>query len=507
MNENPVNAKQPPIGPTPAEAVLARPPEPENTIAPQAVSPAQQPEATQGHLLLVIGAAAVLLALVVGLLAFLTVERSEKAMSRLLAEKGSALIAAFESVLRSGMRSDAGVRLQILLEELAVSPDIVFAAITMPDGTILAHSKPHRIGDVLRFDDEQLDEKGMKRLAPDKVVRSGIFRMEDQHIFLVYRYLTAGIRDLPEDVPKPVVFLGLDRTPFAITRTQNRHYVAMLAFAILLVGLLCLLALYYSQRERESHQRSVTAEREVLRMTEEMRRHEKLAAMGILAAGVAHEIRNPLSSIKGYATYFGQRFPEDSEDRKAAAVMVQEVNRLNRVITDLIGLSRPSDIQPRLLCLENVAAHVLRLIRQDAEQRGVSVLFRASRHVPKVLVDSERMQQALLNLCLNALDAMPNGGQLTLAVTGGRQRVCLVVRDNGQGIAPSAKTHIFDPYYTTKGQGTGLGLPVVYKIVNAHKGIIGVYSREAGPDGRGETVFHIWLPIPAAPRQGVCNEN
>ena len=444
---------------------------------------------------LALGGSALVLSLVVGLLSIFSVERSEEAMSRLLGEKGSSLIMAFESVLRSGLRSDAGVRLQVLLEEMAVSPDIIFAAVTMPDGTIMAHSKRHRLGDILRFDGHELDEESMRRLDPGLAAQWGIKRMEGQNIFLVYRYLTAGLHDLPPHIPKPVVFLGLDLSPFEITRSQNRNYMAMLATAILLVGLLCLLALYYSQRERESHQRQVRAENEVRRLASEMRRKEKLAAMGTLAAGVAHEIRNPLSSIKGYATYFGQRFPENSEDRKAAEVMVQEVNRLNRVISDLIGLSRPSDIKPRPLCLENIIAHVLRLIEKDAEQRRVTLRFRTSRHVPKIWVDSERMRQALLNICLNALDAMPQGGQLTLALATGRQRVCLIVKDTGTGIQADAMPHIFDPYYTTKGHGTGLGLPMAHKIIEAHHGMIGVYSRPAGPNGHGETFFHLWLPV------------
>lgn len=448
---------------------------------------------------LVLGGAAVVLALMVGLLAFISIERSEAAMARLLAEKGSSLIMAFESILRSGMRSETGVRLQVLLEEMAASPDIIFVAVTMSDGTIVAHSKRFRLGEILQLEGQELDEKRMRDLDPGSAAQWGIMKMEGQRVFVVYRYFTPGLKDIPKGFPMPIIFLGLDVSPFEITRSQNRDYVAMLAAATLLAGLLCLLALYYAQRARESRRRQYKAEGEVRRLEEEVRRKEKLAAVGNLAAGVAHEIRNPLSSIKGYATYFGQRFPEGSDDREAAAVMVREVDRLNRVITDLIGLSRPSDVRPRPVCLENVVAHVMRLIRQDAEQRKVTLEYRTSRRVPNVLVDSERMGQALLNLCLNALDAMPDGGHMTLAIAKGKRRVCLMVRDTGTGIAPPARAHIFDPYFTTKGQGTGQGLAMVHKIVAAHDGEISVYSRPAGEDGRGETIFRVWLPL--APKE------
>ncbi len=451
---------------------------------------------------LVLGGAAVVLALMVGLLAFISIERSEAAMARLLAEKGSSLIMAFESILRSGMRSEAGVRLQVLLEEMAASPDIMFVAVTMPDGTIVAHSKRVRLGEILQLEGRELDEKRMRELAPDAAAQWGIMKVEGQRVFVVYRYFTPGLRDIPKGFPMPIIFLGLDVSPCEITRSQNRDYVAMLAAVTLLVGLLCLLALYYAQRARESRQRQRKAEGEVRRLEEEVRRKEKLAAVGNLAAGVAHEIRNPLSSIKGYATYFGQRFPEGSDDREAAAVMVREVDRLNRVITDLIGLSRPSDVRPRPVCLENVVAHVMRLIRQDAEQRNVRLEYRTSRRVPNVLVDSERMGQALLNLCLNALDAMPDGGRMTLVIAKAKRRVCLMVRDTGKGIDPAAMAHIFDPYFTPKGQGTGLGLAMVHKIVAAHNGEISVYSRLAGEDGHGETIFRLWLPLaPKAPEE------
>ncbi|WMW67309.1 ATP-binding protein [Nitratidesulfovibrio liaohensis] len=220
---------------------------------------------------------------------------------------------------------------------------------------------------------------------------------------------------------------------------------------------------------------------------------------------MAHELRNPLSSIKGYATYFGSRFAEGSEDREAARVMVQEVERLNRVISDLIGLARPSDIAPRPVDAGFLVNHVLRLVRQDAAHRGVAVRVEtpdgtpdkapdeaqdrggvkggatphglAQNALPRALLDPDRFSQALLNVFLNALEAMPSGGELAvrLAPAPGN-RIAVSVRDTGTGIAPEHLATIFDPYFTTKSQGTGLGLAIVHKIVEAHGGEVSLRS-------------------------------
>ncbi|EGY25321.1 his Kinase A domain protein [Desulfovibrio sp. A2] len=265
--------------------------------------------------------------------------------------------------------------------------------------------------------------------------------------------------------------------------------------------------------------------REVRRLQDEVRRREKLAAIGSLAAGVAHELRNPLSSIKGYATYFGSRFAEGSEDREAARVMVQEVERLNRVISDLIGLARPSDIAPRPVDAGFLVRHVLRLVRQDAAHRGVTVRVEPDgmdgpdgvigagpqngveralpqggvpralpqRGVPRALLDPDRFSQALLNVFLNALEAMPHGGELAVrlaAVPG--NRIAVSVRDTGSGIAPEHLATIFDPYFTTKSQGTGLGLAIVHKIVEAHGGEVSLRSAS----GQGTEVTFL---LPAEP--------
>ncbi len=448
-----------------------------------------------------LGSAVLILVLAVALVTYMSIRRSERAMADLLAEKGSSLIMAFESALRTGLRGETGVRLQVLLEEMTRSPDIEFVAVTMPDGTIVAHSERTRLGETLRMQGEEVDEDRMTGLAPGDDVRWTTIRMEGRRVFVVYRNFLLGRENWSKDLPPPTIFLGLDVSPFEITRRQNRSYAIILSVVAFLMGMVCLLAVSFAERARESRRRQFRAEGEVHRLEEEVRRREKLAAIGTLAAGVAHEIRNPLSSIKGFATYFRQRFGDGSEEREAADIMVREVNRLNRVITDLLGLSRPSDVKPRSVCLENIVAHVLRLIRQSAGERHVGLSCRTSRSVPNVFVDVERLGQALLNLCLNALDAMPDGGTLTIAISRARESVCLLVRDTGSGMTPEIMEHIFDPYFTTKGSGTGLGLPLVHKIITAHGGRISVRSRPAVPakDGNGsvggETVFRIWLPL------------
>ena len=442
---------------------------------------------------LLLGGAAFVFVFTITLLAYMGNQRNEASMARLLGEKGSSLIAALEGGLRSGKRSRAGIRLQVLLEEMARSPGIIFVALTMPDGTILAHSDRTRLGEIVHLDGAEMDTARMEALRPNDQAQWGLMYMEDQRAFVVYRQFSLGASSVSASLPMPVIFLGLDVSPFEITRNQNRAYLTMLTVALLLVGLVCLLALYYAERARQWRRGQYRAEGKVRRLEEEVRRAEKLAAIGNLAAGVAHEIRNPLSSIKGYATYFGQRFPEGSADREAAHVMVNEVDRLNRVITDLIGLSRPSDIRPRPVQLEEVLQHTVQLVRHDAEKRGVRIVCRCARRLPAVLADPERIEQVLLNLCLNALDSMPQGGALTLAITRHRQGIYLWVRDNGTGIAPDAMPHIFDPYFTSKAHGTGLGLAMVHKIIEAHHGEIHVESRLAGTARPGKTVFRIWL--------------
>jgi two-component system sensor histidine kinase HydH len=216
---------------------------------------------------------------------------------------------------------------------------------------------------------------------------------------------------------------------------------------------------------------------EVRRLQEAMRRQEKLAAIGGLAAGVAHEIRNPLSSIKGMASYFKEKFETDSEAREAAEVMIQEVDRLNRVISELLDFVRPTDVRLQPTDMDTLLAHSLRLIQQEAATQGIAIQHHPSPQRLMARLDADRFTQALLNLYLNALQAMASGGRLTITSAASEaERARIEIEDTGCGIAPENLNKMFDPYFTTKAKGTGLGLAIAQKIVEAHDGQLTVSS-------------------------------
>ena len=231
--------------------------------------------------------------------------------------------------------------------------------------------------------------------------------------------------------------------------------------------------------------------REIRELQEQVRRSERLASLGRLASGMAHEIRNPLSSIKGFAQYFADKFEEGSEDRSYAAIVIQEVERLNRVITQLLDFARPKEPHLRPYPLSQVLDHPLKLIQADLDKKGIKLTGQPILE-DKVRVDSDQITQAFLNIFLNATESMENGGELRIETflrpeKGG---VEIQISDTGSGIAQEDLPRIFDPFFSTKKKGTGLGLAITAKIIEAHKGEISVESKQ----GKG-TTFRIYLPF------------
>jgi two-component system sensor histidine kinase HydH len=225
---------------------------------------------------------------------------------------------------------------------------------------------------------------------------------------------------------------------------------------------------------------------EILHLRQQLQRGERLGALGNLAAGVAHEVRNPLSSIKGFATFLLGKM-EEGRDAEAAKMLVREVDRLNRVVSGLLEFARPDAIRLAPTALASVVEHALLLCASDAASKEIAVRFASSPDVPLIAADADRLAQALLNLFLNAVQAMDKGGALDISACRDQTdgKVLLRIADTGKGIAPEALSAIFDPYVTGRASGTGLGLAIVHRIVEQHGGTI----RAESEPGKGSVFF------------------
>jgi two-component system, NtrC family, sensor histidine kinase HydH len=231
---------------------------------------------------------------------------------------------------------------------------------------------------------------------------------------------------------------------------------------------------------------------EINNLKMEIEKNQRLASLGNLAAGVAHEIRNPLSSIKGFATYFKERYKDIPDDKKTAEIMVQEVERLNRVISQLLEFASPVKIHKKSVSMVTLIQHSLKMIEGHAREKNIEIKTDLDHHTKDLYIDPDKINQVFLNIYLNAIEAMENNGTLYVRLTEDKKNnmAKVEISDTGKGIIKEDLTHIFDPYFTTKQSGTGLGLAIVHKIIESHKGEIRVESER----GAGTTVT-IFLPV------------
>ena len=209
---------------------------------------------------------------------------------------------------------------------------------------------------------------------------------------------------------------------------------------------------------------------------------DKLATVGELAAGIAHEIRNPLAGIAAAVEVLAEK--RDSQDREITEEIQAQVKRLNTTLSDLLNFARPREPEIAPCNLADLAHRMLALIRPDAQKHQIQFVEEIPADLPAVSADATQIQQALLNLLLNATQAMPEGGTLTVKAVAVAQRVRLTIQDTGGGIAPEIREKIFSPFFTTKHRGTGLGLAITRTIMEKHGGTIAVDSQV----GRG-TMF------------------
>ena len=244
----------------------------------------------------------------------------------------------------------------------------------------------------------------------------------------------------------------------------------------------------FSQKMEEKIQKT-TAD---LRQTEaQLIRSEKLAALGQLAAGIAHEIRNPLTSINILIHSLRESFPSHHAQGEDLKVIEEEINRINEIVDQFLRFAKPASPLLEKAEVIPILEETLQLLKLQIERRSIAVK-KDFRPLPPITIDREQMKQVALNLLLNAIQAMPEGGRLRLGgqIPEDNQWVQLSIQDSGVGIPPEDMSKLFDPFFTTKEGGIGLGLSIAHRIIDQHHGRIEVKSTP----GKG-TLFTIWLPM------------
>jgi len=231
---------------------------------------------------------------------------------------------------------------------------------------------------------------------------------------------------------------------------------------------------------------------ELLHRTQ-MSRAEHFATLGEMATGLAHEIRNPLAGIAGVIEIIGRDLPSTSPARAVVKDVRQEVARINHIVTDLLHTARPHPPRVRKSDLNVTVEHAVMLGRQQALAKSTDITLHKDSSLPEVEHDSDQIHQVMLNLLLNALQAIDKSGKISVTLKGQGDTAIIEVSDNGRGIPAQELPNIFRPFYTTKGDGTGLGLSLARRIIEDHQGRIEVTSAV----GAG-TTFSVVLPVQRA---------
>ena len=251
-------------------------------------------------------------------------------------------------------------------------------------------------------------------------------------------------------------------------------------------------------------QRLADASREEIRLHEQLRRRERLAFLGELAASVAHEVNNPLDGVQNCARILRRSVDDPARAAQMLDLIDSGLGRIELIVRRLLTLGRDHVVRPTEARLADVVEAALAVVMPRIEERGIRVVRQFETPDDRALVDRPLLEQVFVNLLTNAVDSMPDGGVLTLAVR--REfgpadaadvepgMLCIDVGDTGAGIAPDVLPHIFEPFFTTKtgGNGTGLGLAIAARIVDAHNGTLRVSARAGGG-----TTFTARIPAPS----------
>ena len=279
------------------------------------------------------------------------------------------------------------------------------------------------------------------------------------------------------------------RSQIRATRKAHLYKVAIFTITILIIGIIAFNFLIAGYHYRITTAALRAAEEKNRLIIEKMKQSERLSALGEFSAGIAHEIRNPLASIKNFTQLLPCEYDDPVFRQEFTATVTSEVNRINRIVNELLDYARPRKLNMVKADLAELADETIASLQAQLNSRRAALKKQFSR-VPPVQIDPEQIRQVLINLLLNAAEALQEGGTITVAIReNARGETEIAVSDTGRGIPREALADVFKPFFTTRENGTGLGLAIALRIVNEHGGRIDVESTQ----GRG-TVFTIILP-------------
>jgi len=353
-----------------------------------------------------------------------------------------------------------GVQRQI--EDLGRQSDSEFVSFLDSDLNVVAHTDRGRIG-------KQEKEPLVLKAKLDRQLFSQIVNGDGGK-----RYLEVVKPVALDDANLGFLKIGLSLGSMEIAWRNSLRAIIILGVAIVGAGILGMAAIFHNQN---SHLMEVKA------LEAEVAHSERLSALGNLAATVAHEIRNPLNAISmGLQRITTEFQPTEDRDQYShlTALMLGETRRLNAIVEQFLSLARPIEIKAEALPLKEILKELAALQESQAQQSNVQIQIIAAPNLPPLKADPGHLTQVLLNLMLNGLQAMPQGGTLTLEAKISNGNFLIAVADTGPGIAPENLSRIFDPYFTTKYQGSGLGLAISRRIIEAHGGTITVCNRAEG---------------------------
>lgn len=257
---------------------------------------------------------------------------------------------------------------------------------------------------------------------------------------------------------------------------DSRVLLAIIIYSILSAIAYVMLARFYSYIQS------------LIKVHDELRKKEKLAVIGQMAAAIGHEIRNPLSSLKGFTQLQQERYPNTND---FYPIMIQEIDRINSIVNDLMYIGKPRAVKFEQASIEEIIAYTLSITQQQAERQGIIVETMMAGPLPPIECDSKQLKQVFLNLIKNAIESMSNGGCIQIKVkVVEKLKMYISIQDEGCGIKDENILTIGEPFFTTKEDGTGLGLMVTNQIIKEHSGELHIQSQlEKG------TKVEVILPI------------